>query len=176
MSRNVIAIAHSLSEDYTLRNTRVEVLLLGRGRGCDREFSGAACASMHRSIRRYSSKESKSTDLSQYLDGKRWKCQKLRRDLLILRSLIPQSGVECVCSYVRSFTFDCRGSKHRTVCILFAPSPCDPIRKGCLKILFGMYRASQPWLSKNRFSPFSKPNRAIGNRPSTLPSSMKSTG
>ena len=108
----MIAIAHSLSEGNMLCDTRVEVLLLGRGKGCDREFSGAACASMHRSIRRYSGKES--TDLNQYLDGKKWKCQKLRRDLLILRSVIPQSGVECVCSYVRSFTFDCRGSKNRS--------------------------------------------------------------
>ena len=47
MSRKMIAIAHSLSEGNMLCDTRVEVLLLGRGRGCDREFSGVACASMH---------------------------------------------------------------------------------------------------------------------------------
>ena len=63
MSRKMIAIAHSLSEGNMLCDTRVEVLLLGRNKGCDREFSGAACASMHRSIRRYSGK---GMDLNQY--------------------------------------------------------------------------------------------------------------
>ena len=55
MSRKMIAIAHSLSEGNMLCDTRVEVLLLGRGRGCDREFSGAACcvhASKYSSLQR----------------------------------------------------------------------------------------------------------------------------
>ena len=68
------------------------------------------CLRVHASsIRRYSVRSGR---LNQYLDGKRWKCQKLRR-IWILRSVIPQSGVECVliCSI---FYFDCRGSKNRS--------------------------------------------------------------
>ena len=102
MRNKRIAIAHSLSRGA---DTRVEVLLLGLEQGRDREFSGAACASMYRMICQYS-QESKATRLSEYLDGRRWKSQKLRRDLLILRNVIPQHGIECVCSYIRSFLFD----------------------------------------------------------------------
>ena len=111
MSRKMIAIAHSY------RKVICCVILVWRF--CcldvikDVTESFRVLLGVHASkYCRYSGKES--TDLNQYLDGKRWKCQKLRRDLLILRSVIPQSGVECVCSYVRSFTFDCRGSKNRS--------------------------------------------------------------